>query len=137
MGVSVTAGYELLDEVIREISRIERSLIEAGDRQMLARYGDPENGAAIATLLGYALLTTDEARIVDQLSYFPQSTVLIRSYLARSGAPRTWDVAAVPVLAPQSQGGGLYTHRPATMVATTSASRSSQGSRSRTTRSAA
>src|SRR5579872_6963374 len=132
VGVSDPARSELLGEVLREIVRIERSLSEAGDHQMLARYGDPENGAAIAALLGYALLATDEARIVDQLSYFPESTVLVRDYLARTGAPRTWEVAAAPVPerepARQSQGGGLYTHRPATIVATTSASRSSQGS---------
>ena len=133
VSASIALG-ELLDDALREIARVERALIEAGDHRTLARYGDPEHGAAIAELLGYTLLATDEARTVDQLTYLPQSSLLIREYLARSGAPRSWDVQAVPA---QPQGGGLYTQRPATMVATTSASRSSHGSRSRTTRSAA
>jgi len=133
------ARSELLDDALREVARVERALKEAGDRRMLARYGNLDHGVAIATLLGYSLLSSDEARTVDQLTYFPQSNLLIREYLAFSDAPRTWDVAAAPVqpVSAQPQGGGLCTQRPPTMVATTSASRSCHGSRSRTTRSAA
>ena len=133
LGAQKQVLSELLEDALREVARIERALSEAGDRRMLARYGNPDHGVAIAVLLGYSLLSTDEARTVDQLTYFPQSSLLIREYLASCGAPRTWDVDAKPL---QSQGGGLYTQRPATIVATTCASRSCHGSRSRTTRSA-
>jgi hypothetical protein len=109
-----------LQEAIREIARIERSLVEAGDRWTLARFGDPERGREVAALFGCTELATDEARMVDRLTYLPQAQRLIRAFL---------DL--------QSQGGGLNTQRPATIVAVTSASRSSQGSRSSTTRSAA
>jgi hypothetical protein len=121
----------LLKDALREIDRIERSLVEAGDRRTLARFGDPERGAEVAALFGYTLLATEEARIVDRLTYIPQAQTLIREYLELTQAPRAWDLER------QSQGGGLNTQRPATIVETTSASRSSQGSRSSTTRSAA
>jgi hypothetical protein len=108
------------------------------DRRMLARFGNPAHGAEIAACLGYTLLATDEARLVDQLTFLPNSQALIREFLQMASAPRMWEVARIAAEgAAQSQGGGLKTQRPAIMVATTSASRSSQGSRSRTTRSAA
>jgi hypothetical protein len=110
---------ELLDEALREIAHIERELVEAGDQTTLARFGDKVRGTEVAALFGYTVATTDEARTIDRLTYFPHAPRLIREYLDR-----------------QSQGGGLNTQRPPTMVETTSASRSPQGSRSRTTRSA-
>jgi hypothetical protein len=121
----------LLQDAFRELARIERALVEAGDSRMLARFGNPERGIEVAALFGYALLATDEARTVDRLTYLPQAQQLIREYLELVEAPRAWDLEA------QSQGGGLNTQRPPTIVETTSASRSSQGSRSSTTRSAA
>jgi hypothetical protein len=129
---------ESLQEALREILRVERSLVEAGDRRMLARFGNPAHGAEIASRLGYTLLATDEARLVDQLTFLPNSQALIREFLQMASAPRMWEVARIAAEgAAQSQGGGLKTQRPATIVATTCASRSSQGSRSSTTRSAA
>jgi hypothetical protein len=120
-----------LQDAFRELARIERALVEAGDRQMLARFGAPERGIEVAALFGYMLLATDEARTVDRLTYLPQAQQLIREYLELIEAPRAWDLER------QSQGGGPNTQRPPTIVETTSASRSSQGSRSSTTRSAA
>ncbi len=122
---------ETLQDAFRELARIERALLEAGDRRMLARFGDAERGMEIAALHGFALLATDEARTVDRLTYLPRAQRLIREYLELTQVPRAWDLER------QSQGGGLNTQRPPTIVETTSASRSSQGSRSSTTRSAA
>jgi hypothetical protein len=133
--VAETAGWTLLSaslqDAFRELARIERALVEAGDHRMLARFGDPERGVEVAALFGFTLLATDEARTVDRLTYLPQAQQLIREYLELAEAPRAWDLER------QSQGGGLNTQRPATIVETTSASRSSHGSRSSTTRSAA
>lgn len=131
VSVSTSRSSEALQDAFRELRRIERALVEAGDRRTLARFGDPERGAEVAALHGYTLLATDEARTVDRLTYLPQAQRLIREYLELAEAPHAWDLER------QSQGGGLNTQRPATIVDTTSASRSSQGSRSSTTRSAA
>ncbi len=122
---------ETLQDAFRELARIERALVDAADHRMLARFGDPERGMEVGALHGFALLATDEARTVDRLTYLPQARQLIREYLELTRAPRAWDLER------QSQGGGLNTQRPATIVETASASRSSQGSRSSTTRSAA
>jgi len=137
--VAENAGWRSLDgdapatlqDAFRELARIERALVEAGDRRMLARFGDPERGAEVASLFGYSVLATEEARTVDRLTYLPQAQMLIREYLEMTRAPHAWDLQR------QSHGGELNTQRPATIVETTSASRSSQGSRSSTTRSAA
>ena len=87
---------ESLREALREILRIERSLVEAGDRRMLARFGNPAHGAEIAARLGYTLLATDEARSVDQLMYLPNSQALIREFLRMASAPRRWEVERIP-----------------------------------------
>jgi hypothetical protein len=70
-----------LDAALEEIAKVEVALRNTGDAATLERFGDAENGAALAELLGHARLSTEEARTVDQLSWMPDGMKLVRAYL--------------------------------------------------------
>ena len=76
-----------LQRALDEIRRIEAELLALGDHATLSRYGDPNRGSSIAGSLGFRLLTTGEARVVDQLSSMPDALILVRTYLESVEVP--------------------------------------------------
>jgi hypothetical protein len=90
-----------LGRALAEIRRIEDELLAHGDHATLSRFGDPNRGFSIASSLGFRLLTTGEARVVDQLSTMPDALALVRGYLASVEVPHVSELeAADPRRAP-------------------------------------
>ncbi len=93
-------GVEMKDDPLQralaEIRRIEAELLALGDHATLSRYGDPNRGFSIAESLGFRLLTTGEARVVDQLSTMPDALGLVRGYLASVEVPHVSELGGVP-----------------------------------------
>jgi hypothetical protein len=72
---------EALSRALEEIAKVEVELRSAGDAAMLERFGDAESGAALAEMLGYEHLSTEQAHTVDQLIWMPDGMNLVRAYL--------------------------------------------------------
>jgi hypothetical protein len=87
---------DALQRALNEIRRIEEELFALGDHATLSRYGDPDRGSSIADSLGFRLLTTGEARVVDQLSTMPDALVLVRTYLESVEVPHVSELEALP-----------------------------------------
>jgi hypothetical protein len=85
-----------LQRALAEIRRIEEELLALGDHATLSRYGDPNRGSSIAGSLGFRLLTTAEARVVDQLSSMPDALVLVRTYLRNVEVPHVSELEGMP-----------------------------------------
>ena len=83
---------EALEDALRQIELIDQRLRAHSDEPTLNHFGEAEAGRSIAALLGHTLLTTAEARVVDQLSRMPGGARLVRTYLGLSRVPHLSDV---------------------------------------------
>jgi len=95
---------EELERALAEIQRIENELLVLGDHATLSRFGDPNRGFSIATSLGFRLLTTAEARVVDQLSTMPGALVLVREYLLTVDVPHVSELQQRDARRPRASG---------------------------------
>jgi hypothetical protein len=88
----VDPDRDALEDALRQIELIDQRLQAHNDEPTLSHFGEAEAGRSIAALLGHTLLTTAEARVVDQLSRMPEGTRLVRTYLGLSRVPHLSDV---------------------------------------------
>jgi hypothetical protein len=86
--VKVNPEPDALRDALRQIALIDQDLRAVGDLVTLARFGQAEEGFAIAASLGHVLLSSAEARTVDRLAQMPDGATLVRTYLKRSRVPR-------------------------------------------------
>ena len=76
-----------LATALEEIAKIEHELRSRGDAATLERFGDAEDGVALAESLGFEHVSVEEAHTVDQLSWMPDGMNLVRAYLRGARAP--------------------------------------------------
>jgi hypothetical protein len=87
MRVASNSASTELNAILGEIRRVEAELLAHQDQSALENFGNERAGARVASLLGFASVTAREARIVDQLRYFPSSIGLIREFLGWARQP--------------------------------------------------
>ena len=95
--MAVDPDRDALEDALRQLALIDRHLRARCDEATLSRFGEAEAGFSIAASLGHALLTTAEARVVDQLSRMPGGARLVRTYLGLSRVPHLSDVQRLTV----------------------------------------
>jgi hypothetical protein len=90
--VAVDPDRDALEDALRQLALIDQQLRAQCDEATLSRFGEAEAGFSIAASLGHTLLTTAEARVVDQLSRMPGGARLVCTYLGSSDVPHLSDV---------------------------------------------